>query len=303
VFRTRVRLFSVFVLLAATAGVVQTTAAKAQPPRAALFKQVEGIALDARGNIWVVDYELAKVTELSPAGKVLARWGQMGTKCGQIIHPNDIAVGPDGGIWVSTASDTPCVEKFSPTGKLIEKRDHVSSVVGLSGRLTLDRAGDLWIALGGGVENIPDVIELSPSGQEITQWQAPHKKTTTQDGIAVDPRGAVYLSAGAVNRLYKFTTKGKFLGYVAKSGDKLGQVDNPQGLALDHAGNLYVVDQGFGAPIQEFSPSGKALRAFPSIYSGSPLAVAVSRKGIVYLGDAGGVHVYSAKGKQMAYWH
>lgn len=280
------------------------SSAHAREVRAAhkLFSTPAGLALDARGNLWVVDSGLNRVIELSPAGKVLKRWGKTSTTVGQIKDPNGIAVGPDGDVWVSSQTDTPSIEKFSPSGKYLLKRDGAGIITGLGGRITLDRSGNLWIALGGGVSDIPDVVELSPAGKEIIQWQAPHKKTTTKDGIAVDSKGFVYLSSETTNLVYKYTARGKFLGYVAKHGQKLGQVDSPEGLAVDTRGNLYIAEQG-NSRAQEISARGKPVRAFGDTFStDSPQAVAVSAKGTVYLLDQKGVHVYTPKGKQTAYW-
>src|SRR5436309_1181848 len=111
-------------LLLAGAAISPLSPAHARGTGAApgLFKQPVGIALDAKGNIWVLDSSLARVTELSPAGKLLTRWGKTGTKHGQLSNPNGIAVDRDGSIWISTQTDTPSVEAFTASGKFLTYR-------------------------------------------------------------------------------------------------------------------------------------------------------------------------------------
>jgi sugar lactone lactonase YvrE len=288
-------------LLAATYG--GTTRAQSRF-HAALFKQPVGIAVDPHGSVFVVDNTLSRVTELSGAGRRITSWGRHGSQPGQFGSADAIALALNGNIYVTDGGNAR-IDLFSPAGKLIGVRDHAGGkVLGLSGRLAVDRKGDLWVALGGGVEDIPDIVELSPTGKVIVQWKAPKpQKTTTHEGIAVDPRGFIYLSDEYFNSIFKFSTSGKLLAVWKKHGSNPGQLDTPEGLALDAQGNLYVADQGNNR-IQEFSPSGKVIRTMGDFFSLSlPSDVAVDTHGTIYVTTPDGIHVFSPKGKQTAVWH
>jgi sugar lactone lactonase YvrE len=283
--------------------VAGATHAQSHTP-AALFKQPAGIAVDAHNRIFIVDNALNRVTKLSPSGKVLTSWGSHGSKPGQFASSDAIALGPDGSVYVTDGGNAR-IDIFSPAGKLLGVRDHAGAkVLGLNGRLAVDRKGNLWIALGGGVEDIPDIVEPSSSGKEITQWKAPKpQKATTHEGIAVDPRGFVYLRDEYFNRIFKFTLTGKLLATWKKHGSNPGQLDTPEGLALDAAGNLYVADQGNNR-VQELSPSGKVIRTMGDFFSLSlPSSVAVDSHGTIYITTPTGIHVFSPKGKETAVWH
>jgi sugar lactone lactonase YvrE len=91
------------------------------------FNQPWGITLDNDGNIWVADWKNHRAQKLSPDGKFLMKIGQHGTipmpsdsygvtylgpyistsgaagypKAGILNHPTDVAVDPDGDIYIA----------------------------------------------------------------------------------------------------------------------------------------------------------------------------------------------------------
>jgi phospholipase C len=78
-----------------------------------------GVALDARGDIWVSSPTYAPgnaVYEFSPAGRRLLSFGATQAGYGQLGDPGGIAVGPRGKIYV-TQPDYGLVSVFSPDGR------------------------------------------------------------------------------------------------------------------------------------------------------------------------------------------
>jgi DNA-binding beta-propeller fold protein YncE len=107
-----------------------------------------GIHVDRQGNVWIADFAGNKegtkghqVHKFSPKGEKLLSLGiagKAGNADGEFNQPNDVAVGPDGSIYVSDGHDaqgmttnaaiaeglkrgaTSRISKFSPDGKFIK---------------------------------------------------------------------------------------------------------------------------------------------------------------------------------------
>jgi len=71
-----------------------------------------------------------------------------------------------------------------------------------------------------------------------------------------------------------------------EQGSGKGQFDNPHGLAIDSAGNIFVADTGNGR-IQKFSPNGAFVTSIASV---DPNGVAVDRAGNIYVAEIGSKH-------------
>jgi DNA-binding beta-propeller fold protein YncE len=100
-------------------------------------------------------------------------------------------------------------------------------------------------------------------------------------------------------------------GVVAKwgaYGSALGQFNNPQGVAVDAAGNVYVADSG-NHRIQKFSPTGTHLTNWGSQGTGDgefdhPSGIAVDGSGNVFVADAlnDRVQKFTANGEFLGKW-
>ena len=136
-----------------------------------------GIHVDAQGNVWVADFAGNKagtkghqVHKFSPRGEKLLSLGiagKPGSADGQFNQPNDVAVGPDGSIYVSDGHDaqgmttnqaiaeglkngaTSRISKFSPDGKFIKSWGKIGVRHGefrTPHALAFDSRGRLWVA-------------------------------------------------------------------------------------------------------------------------------------------------------------
>jgi hypothetical protein len=100
-------------------------------------------------------------------------------------------------------------------------------------------------------------------------------------GVAIGPDSNVYVSDDN-GRIDVFAPGGAFLRAFGN-----GQVTNPEGLAFDTAGNLYVASEG-NSRIVVFSPQGALLRSFGGSGTAagkldSPEGVSVDQQGNVYV--------------------
>ena len=136
-----------------------------------------GIALDPQGNVWIADFAGNKagtkghqVHKFSPKGEKLMSLGMAGkpgNADGQFNQPNDVAIGPDGSIYVSDGHDgqgmtTPAavaegikrgatarVSKFTPDGKFVKSWGGLGVRHGefrTPHAMVFDGKGRLWVA-------------------------------------------------------------------------------------------------------------------------------------------------------------
>ena len=115
---------------------------------------------------------------ISPAGKVLRRWGKLGSAPGEFnfiafdpTTPDDIhgkvAVGPHGMVYVSDSGNSR-VQVFTPQGRFVRQFGSFGSGTGQflhASDLVVDQAGNAYVA----DEQALTVTKSSPAGQVI--WQ------------------------------------------------------------------------------------------------------------------------------------
>ena len=136
-----------------------------------------GIHVDRQGNVWIADFAGNKegtkghqVHKFSPKGEKLMSLGiagKPGNADGQFNQPNDVAVGPDGSIYVSDGHDaqgmttaaavaeglkrgaTSRISKFSPDGKFLKSWGGIGVRHGefrTPHALAFDGRSRLWVA-------------------------------------------------------------------------------------------------------------------------------------------------------------
>ena len=156
------------------------------------------------------------------------------------------------------------------------------------------------------------VLVLEPSGRVVKvldlekvdpQDQAPPRPI----GLAVTPNGELLVSDADNHRLLRYGGDARLLQAIG-SGRRDGGLEGfntPAGLALDQAGNIYVVDMLNGRVVQ-LSPEGTFLRQFGRLGDTAgtfsrPKDVAVDAMGNVYVSDGllAAVQVFGPQGEYL----
>lgn len=194
-----------------------------------------------------VDPYLAKIIQLVPDTVI----GAEGNGPAQFNKPRDIAVAPDGSIYVADSANQR-IQHLSQDGKMLH---------------TWGQFGD--ISKG-----------TVPGGSFNEPW-----------GIAIGLDGSVYVTDTWNHRIQKFTAAGEFVkmwGYFGQ-GEKPDAFWGPRGLAVDKMGNIYVTDTG-NKRVVVFTPDGEFVAQFgttgidPGQFD-EPVGVAVDQNGLVYVAD------------------
>lgn len=77
------------------------------------FASPSGVAVDARGNVYVADAVVARVQVFSPGGKLIGIWGKRGSNPGQFENPAGLALDGAGNIYVADSGNAR-IQKFRP---------------------------------------------------------------------------------------------------------------------------------------------------------------------------------------------
>lgn len=231
-------------------------------------EQPGGIAVDAKGNIYVAHLMPGKISVLSPTGQLLSEWGKLGKREGEFQQPGGIAIGRDGSVYIADQVNRR-VQKFTAKGVFLRAwgeygtgpgqfggNVNPASRVGGPQFLALDRRGNVYTT----EASVGRIQKFTPDGKYLLSWG----DNGTQPGgfggrpanlpgpigIVVDHRDRVWV--GATNhRIQQFTSDGRYLGGFGGEGTAPGQFRTPHGLAIDRHYHLYVCDTQ-NARIQKF---------------------------------------------------
>jgi DNA-binding beta-propeller fold protein YncE len=207
-----------------------------------------GTAEDANGDIFIADSGDNVIREITPNGVIrkIAGTGIAGLGYADSIgfpatlssldHPQDVAVNAQGDVFIADTYNNRVV-KVTPQGKVIDVAG--DGVAGYSGD--------------GGLGAFAELNEPT--------------------GVAVDSKGNLYIADSANNVIRRVDAKTGVITTVAgdyaadKADNGLGgfsgddgqatkaQLDDPQGVAVDGAGDLFIADS-FNNAIREVTPSG-----------------------------------------------
>ena len=192
-----------------------------------------GLAVDRAGNVYVADTANNLIRKITPIGFVTTLAGQAGQPgasdgnglLAQFRNPWGVAVDARGNVYVAHMSNN-TIRKITPAGI-------VTTLAGQPGA-------------GGQADG--------PGAQ--ARFNAPY-------AVAVDHAGNVFVSDSGNQAIRKITPAGvvtTFAGLPGYAGHADGtgpdaQFWNPQGLALDDQGNLYVADTG-NQTLRKITPAG-----------------------------------------------
>jgi sugar lactone lactonase YvrE len=116
-------------------------------------EDVEYIAVDAVGNIYLLSYSSAAVLKYAPDGRLLIRFGSDGDEKGQLDFPDSIAVDGQGRIYIG---DSDGIKVFASDGRYL---DQFNVPGGVSFDLEFGSQGDLWV-----VTSQPKLIKFNIPG-------------------------------------------------------------------------------------------------------------------------------------------
>jgi uncharacterized protein YjiK len=247
--------------------------------QAAQFNSPVGIALDTNGNFYVTDNGNQTIRKVTPDGVVTTVAGQVGMTGNAdrngtnatFNSPYGTVVDSKGNIFVSDLVNR-SIRKISPAGdvalfagsptRLQGTNDGVGSAAKFQAPegIAIDNSDNLYVA----DQGASTIRRITPDGT-VTTLAGLGKSSGTNDGVgkaarfsspegvAVDQAGNVYVADSGNDSIRKLALIGTnwvvstLVGNSSKSGTTDGTngavlFNNPRGIAVDNATNLYVAD-------------------------------------------------------------
>jgi uncharacterized protein (TIGR03437 family) len=230
------------------------------------------LAVDAAGNLYIVDRDNNRIRKVDTSGTISTFAGN-GTSdlsgdggpatSAALFLPLSVAVDGAGNAYIADGGSNG-LRKVNTAG-IINQVPVISSTlsrIGSAGSVTVDSAGNVYVT-----DNASGVYKLNPAGVLTTvagpafgfsgdAGPANQAAVNSPSGVAVDSAGNIYFADKGNNRVRKVDTKGIITtfagtGTAGYSGDggpataaKLGLnlTAAYQGVAVDSAGNVYIAD-------------------------------------------------------------
>jgi len=252
---------------------------------AASFNNINNIAVDTNGNIYVVDRGNHYIRKITPVGVVttLAGSGATGNADGigtaaSFNNPIAIAVDATGNVYVADTSNHR-IRKITPSGVVTTIAGSTSGFVNGTGTaakfsfpqgIAVDNTGNIFV---GDRDNLR-IRKIDATGV-VTTFAGSGTYATTNGagtsasfqtifGMTIDNSGNIYVSQNDNHVIRKITPSAvvtTFAGTAGSTGSANGtgttaNFNVPCGLACDASGNIYVADRN-NHTIRKITPAGE----------------------------------------------
>jgi hypothetical protein len=243
---------------------------------AARFDDPQGVAVDASGNIYVVDSRNCTVRKVTPAGSVTTIAGTAGVvgsadgtgPAAAFRYPLGVAVDSTGNLYV-TDSGNNTIRMITPAGVVTTLAGTANTTGGFANgagaaaqfnnpwSIAVDSAGNLYVA----DTNNHVIRKITPAAVVTTFAGMPGSAGNADgpaasasflfpEGVAVDASGNVYVADTVNHTIRKVTQAGSvstlagvagLYGYTDGTGSA-ARFNMPAALAVDGSGNIFVAD-------------------------------------------------------------
>ncbi|HEY1759831.1 MAG TPA: choice-of-anchor D domain-containing protein, partial [Bryobacteraceae bacterium] len=252
--------------------------------------------VDGSGNVYVTAPASNEIMEIPPGGAAsvlslsspVSDPNQPALASATLNNPTSLTIDGWGNLYIADTGNNRILVRQpvpgSTTGQyyLYKLNTDAINLVAPT-ELTVDGAGNLYfVANGNNAENLFQlIVELTPQGVPSllygTSGNLDPITAIVADGAgdvyAASDLGLIFIPAGNL--------EGEFTGHTISTGNVA--LSDPEGLALDSAGDLYIADAGNLNEIVEVTPQGST-NVIPTDHSGytAPTAISIDSAGNLY---------------------
>ena len=251
------------------------------------FQMPLGLTIDEADRIYVADAGNDRVQVIDNLGNFITEFGGRGWRVGEFDHPADIALSFQRSyrLYVVDTGNNRVqycnfVDRiFYPLSENVDDMllDQPEGIgIGRNGEVYIvDTSNHRWIEFN--VAGIPVTARGSFGSGPEQLWNP--------TDLGVDTHGNIYVADTGNHLIKKYDFSGNAIRAWGSEGDGLGQFREPKGIALDDWNYVYVTDSG-NRRIQVFTSNGKSITEFSHPALLTPVGVALSKTGRVFVSDA-----------------
>ncbi len=201
-------------------------------------------------KVWVTELKDHVVRQYTLDGELLMTLGTEGVSGvgeKEFNRPSDVAIGPNGDIYVSDGYINTRVMRFSADGAFKQSWGTKGKGPGefdLVHNIVIDKKGRVYVA----DRNNNRVQIFDADGKFLDEWTHLGKPY----GLYVDEMTRVYVADGESNNVRVVNCRGVVLAMFGGTGTGVGEFKMSHSVTVDKQGNIYIAE-GDGRRIQKFA--------------------------------------------------
>ncbi|GAA4537626.1 NHL repeat-containing protein [Amycolatopsis samaneae] len=244
------------------------------------FSDPAGIAVDARGQLWVADTGNDRVQAFTRDGRLVR------VLAGRLRSPQAVALDGAGNVYVADTGNNRVVE-YSWWGGFV--REFGAGKLDNPRGVAIDTAGRLWVADTGHQRVARFDTRDGAALADVTE------KVSSPQGVTSDGAGGAWVvhngrAASGNVAVVRYSAEGKAIASIGYGQHStFGGLSNPADVAVNAGGDAYVVVPDYGW-VAQFRVTGPYRAEFGTDGPGAlrfPLGVAVDPAGRIFVADTG----------------